>query len=156
MLSNKLTTPKLLRIYRSDDRKCWIHHFAEYDNWMRHCGCTPHDYSCLRLTLQGNGVGFFFHEKCGLLSSSPAFCTSWVFFRTAPLSILWCPFKNIYLSFIWLYWLWVSAQGIFCWASVSRFLSCVADRPRGPSQHVGSYFPAQGSNRHPLHWKAHS
>ena len=105
--------------------KCWIHHFAEYDNWMRYCGCTPCDYSCLRLTLQGNGAVSSSVKNCCLLSSSPAFWTSWIFFGTAPLSILWCPF-------LWLHWVWVSAHGIFCWASV-RLLSVVADRLRGPS-----------------------
>ena len=51
--------------------------------------------------------------------------------------LLLCPYcdallKNIYLLFIWLHWVWVTAHGIFCWASV-RLLSVVADRLSGPS-----------------------
>lgn len=120
--------------------KCYrFCHFAEYDNWMRHCE-LHRDYSCLRLTLQKEMAWFLLHEKV-LLIILPLHHH---FALPESYGVLLCPYcdallKNIYLSFIWLHWLWVSAQD-----SVGQALgfSVVADGPALASQHVGSYFPA--------------
>ena len=62
-------------------------------------------------------------------------------------------FKNIYI-FTWLCQVLVAYTGSFCYSGTQtlqlRHAGLVA------SQHVGSYFPDQGSNSHPLYCKADS
>ena len=52
-------------------------------------------------------------------------------------------FKKIFIYF-WLHWILVTTRGLHHSGSVVA------------SRHVGSWYPDQGSNLHPLHWKEDS